>query len=173
MRNRLERRYGQGHLHFITFSCAGRRPLLGTIESRDCFVRILGEVRGKYLFRLIGYVVMPEHVHLLIGEPIEADPSRAVQALKQRVAIKLLAKRRAGVGSTSDHFWQRRFYDFNVFTGKKITEKLTYMHLNPVKRDLVAHLRDWPWSSWSQYACVDQGLIPIDRWNVPIVASLN
>jgi putative transposase len=139
------------------------------VECRDCFVCILDEVRAKYLFRLIGYVVMPEHVHLLISEPLEDNPSRAVQVLKQRVAVKLLAKHRDGDRRTENHFWQRRFYDFNVYIGKKITEKLTYMHLNPVKRNLVAHLKDWPWSSWSHYACVDQRLIPVDGWDEPIV----
>jgi putative transposase len=46
-------------------------------------------------------------------------------------------------------FWQRRFYDFNVYSRKKLREKLEYMHANPVVRKLVTHPREWPWSSWS------------------------
>ena len=167
MRNPLERRYGQGHLHFITFSCARRRPLLGTAEARNCFVRILDEVRVRYASRLIGYVVMPEHVHLLVNEPVECTPSTAVQVLKQRVAVALLPNGGGCHQGAERHFWQRRFYDFNVYTGKKITEKLTYMHLNPVKRNLVVHLRDWPWSSWAHYANGETGLIAVDRWEEP------
>jgi len=121
--------FGQGDLHFITFSCVRRRPLLGTVAARDCFVRILNEVRNRYAFRLIGYVVMPEHVHLLISESGIANPSKAVQVLKQRVSSVLLEKRRSSLRRAEDHFWQRRFYDFNVYTGRKITEKLNYMHL--------------------------------------------
>jgi putative transposase len=152
MRNPLQRRYGEGDLHFITFSCIHRRPLLGTAQARDRLVRVLAEVRVRYAFRLIGYVVMPEHVHLLISEPSKGDPSKVLQVLKQRVSINLLEKLRGDDRSSERHFWPRRFYDFNVWSGKKITEKLNYMHLNPVKRGLVVHPRDWPWSSWSHYA---------------------
>jgi putative transposase len=168
MRNSLQRRYGQGDLHFITFSCFRRRRLLGTSEARDCYVRILAEVRCRYAFRLIGYVVMPEHVHLLLTEPRIGDPSKVLQVLKQRVSRALLAKRKDSDTFTSQHFWQRRFYDFNVWSGKKIAEKLNYMHLNPVKRKLVAHPRDWPWSSWSHYANGGTGLIAVDRWDEPV-----
>ena len=168
MRNRLERRYGQGDLHFITFSCSRRRPLLGTPEARDCFVRILAEVRSRYGFRLIGYVVMPEHVHLLVSEPRTGDPSKVLQVLKQRVSHNLLAKNRK---LSEQHFWQRRFYDFNVWTGGKITEKLEYMHLNPVKRKLASHPKNWLWSSWLFYSTGEHGLIAIDRCDDPIASE--
>jgi putative transposase len=69
MRNPLKRYYGQGDLHFVTFSCYRRRPLLGTVRSRVCFLKILDQVRSKRSFLLLGFVVMPEHVHLLVSEP--------------------------------------------------------------------------------------------------------
>jgi len=172
-RNPLERRYGQGDLHFITFSCLRRRPLLGTAEARNCFARILDEIRIRYAFRLIGYVVMPEHVHLLITESRKGNPSRAVQVLKQRVSCALLENRETDRIGREDHFWQRRFYDFNVYSGRKITEKLNYMHLNPLKRNLVAHLGDWPWSSWSHYSNNGPALIPIDRWDESATGTEN
>src|SRR5260370_1108861 len=59
-------------------------------------------------------------------------------------------------------FWQRRFYDFNVWSAEKLREKLEYMHANPVKRKLVVHPKDWPWSSWSHYVKGEEGLIRID-----------
>lgn len=90
-----------------------------------------------------------------------------MQVLKQRVSTALLPKPGEENYRSAQHFWQRRFYDFNVYSGKKITEKLNYMHLNPVKRELVIHLKDWPWSSWSYYANRGPGLIPIDRWEEP------
>jgi putative transposase len=167
MRNPLERRYGEGDLHFITFSCTHRRPLLGNAQARDCFVRVLAEVHDRYKFHLIGYVVMPEHVHLLMTEPIKGDPSKVLQVLKQRVSGQLLDKIREDDLASEPHFWQRRFYDFNVWSGKKITEKLNYMHLNPITRGLVVHPREWPWSSWSHYANGERGLIGIDRWDAP------
>jgi len=85
----LERHYGHGHLHFITFSCYHRLPLLKTVHARDTFVQELARVRTETGFRLLGYVVMPEHVHLLMSEPIIGTPSEAMQKLKQRVSRKI------------------------------------------------------------------------------------
>ena len=59
-------------------------------------------------------------------------------------------------------FWQRRFYDFNVWSHAKKKEKLHYMHANPVKERLVQDAKDWPWSSFSFYAKDEQGLLWID-----------
>ena len=59
-------------------------------------------------------------------------------------------------------FWQRRFYDFNVWSARKVQEKLEYMHANPVKRTLVRHPKDWPWSSWCHYEKGERGLIAMD-----------
>ena len=125
MRNLLRRYYGRGDLHFVTFSCYRRRPFLGTRRARDHFVKILNQVRSRYRFLLVGYVVMPEHVHLLLSEPKKGNPSKILQVLKQTVSRKLRGRRRkSSAGQLSlplgdprcdaEHFWQRRFYDFNV-----------------------------------------------------------
>ncbi|HXE89328.1 MAG TPA: transposase [Terriglobales bacterium] len=138
----LKRYYGEGHLHFITCSCERRRPLLGTPARRDLFLRILEQVRRRYRFQVVGYVVMPEHFHLRMSEPEEGDPSLVMQVLKQRVARRLLAGRerarsRAQLRLLPDgrpegeHFWQRRFYDFNVWSRRKRIEKLRYMAGGP------------------------------------------
>ena len=165
MANNLTRHYGRGHLHFITFTCYRRLPLLRSVRARNVFVQILDEVRDRYGFSLVGYVVMPEHIHLLISEPVKGTPSTVIQVLKQRVSRRLRRKRRAPAGQQSlvfacgdeslPRFWQRRFYDFNVWTRKKKIEKLNYMHMNPVKRGLVRHPKDWPWSSYAFYAGQD------------------
>ena len=76
----LKRIHGFGHLHFITFSCYRRLPLLGSARSRNTFVETLGVVRDRCGFRLVGYVVMPEHVHILISEPRIGTHSTAMQA---------------------------------------------------------------------------------------------
>ena len=180
MRNPLKRFYGLGDLHFVTFSCYRRRPLLGTARSRDCFLKILDRVRSKRNFLLLGFVVMPEHVHLLVSEPPGSDPSIALQVLKQEVSRRLRkehrlsSESRAGLNSAEgqvveEHFWQRRFYDFNVWSEKKFGEKLDYMHANPVKRGLVVHPKDWPWSSWGHYAPGEKGLIRVDSLNDRVV----
>ena len=126
LRNPLVRRYGGGNLHFITFSCYRRRPLLGTQRARNIFLRILNEARNRYDFALLGYVLMPEHVHILFGEPRIGNPSDVVQVLKQRAsrALRKRKRRRTVAGQLKlwqepairqpSRFWQRRFYDFNV-----------------------------------------------------------
>ena len=123
---------------------------------------------------MAGYVVMPEHVHLLISEPRTGTPSTVLQILKQRVSrcLRRRTHRRApesqlklSLDSTDgalSRFWQRRFHDFNFWSRKKRLEKLLYMHLNPVKRGLVAHPKDWPWSSFGFYRNGSSGLVRID-----------
>jgi putative transposase len=172
MRNPLRRYYGRGDLHFVTFSCYRRRPYLGTRRARDRFVRILDEVRIRHKFKLVGYVVMPEHVHLLMGEPKKVTPSKVLQVLKQKVSRALRNRTKKRVigqlllefpreAGEPEAFWQRRFYDFNVYSRKKMMEKLEYMHANPVQRKLVVHTKDWPWSSWSNHV-KGEGLIRMD-----------
>jgi putative transposase len=169
----LRRYYGKGHLHFITFSCYRRLLLLKTAHARDAFVKELGRVRDEMGFHLLGYVVMPEHVHLLMSEPPQGTPSTVLQKLKLRVARKL-RKRRKPVSAGQMRlpfaesreplraFWQARFYDFNVYSEGKKKEKLNYMHANPVIRGLVKHPGDWRWSSWGFYWERTAGLVAID-----------
>ena len=171
----LERRYGQRHLHFITCSCYRRLPLLGTARKRDLFLKILNQVRTRYEFFLAGYVVMPEHIHLLISEPTIGTPSTVMQVLKQRVSRLLrqkvrrrrnpnqLAIWRAAPDKKPRSFWQPRFYDFNVWSKKKHIEKLHYMHMNPVKRGLVTAPQLWAWSSYRFYQYGENGLCTPDR----------
>ena len=172
MAHNLIRHYGRGHLHFITFTCYRRLPLLRSARARNVFVKLLGEARDRYRFALVGYVVMPEHIHLLIGEPATGTPSTVVQVLKQRVSRQLRRKKRKPAGQLNlifaegdellSRFWQRRFYDFNVWSLKKRVEKLHYMHMNPLKRKLVDHPKDWPWSSFVFYSNKKNFLIRID-----------
>jgi putative transposase len=203
MPKRLKRYYGAGHLHFVTCSCYQRKPLLGRARTRNLFVRLLGEVRDRYRFSLVGYVVMPDHIHLLMSEPEVGTPSVVMQVLKQRVSRRLRKRpvgptlqttkggppaakggpptakggapdgrqlRLWGEGETPTlqktkggapelpRFWQRRFYDFKVWSHKKRREKLDYMHFNPVKRGLVRRPQDWPWSRCQFYAGEDPTL---------------
>ena len=175
MGDKLERRYGQRHLHFITCSCYRRRALLGTARRRDAFLRVLNEVRERYQFWVVGYVVMPEHIHLLISEPKVGTPSTVMQVLKQRVAQSLRRKPRPRKNANQMRlwskapadplrsFWQRRFYDFNVWSAKKRIEKLNYMHRNPVKRGLMTEPQMWEWSSYRFYQYGEKSVCTPDR----------
>ncbi len=118
------------------------------------FEEALERARRKYGMLVFGYVVMPEHVHLLVSEPQRDLLSTAMQAIKQSVARRLIAGR--------EHFWQARYYDFNVCSQLKIREKLRYMHRNPVKRGLVEQPEDWPWSSYRHYLTGEIGAVGIE-----------
>ena len=166
----LHRTYGAQHLHFITCSCYRRLPYLNSAKARDRFLAILEETRQRYRFVVVGYVVMPEHIHLLISEPDRGTPSTVMQVVKQRTACALLPRkrrrdpRRRGLFDDEARraLWQARFYDFNLWTTKKRVEKLRYMHRNPVKRGLVELPEQWRWSSYRFYLLEESGPVQVN-----------
>jgi putative transposase len=139
---------------------------------------VLKRVRRRYRLVILGYVVMPEHVHLLVSEPQRSTLSTAMQALKLGFVRGLEGTRIAGsrnIGETqgtpvsfstpikaAHRFWQNRFYDFNVWTEKKRIEKLRYIHRNPVVRGLVDSPERWAWSSFRWYLTREQGPVRIN-----------
>jgi len=153
----LKRFQESGHSHFVTFSCYHRRPLFTADRAKRIFELALERVRRSFDFRVYGYVVMPEHVHLLVSEPERGMLADALKSLKQGVSRRLVAGApfKPGVGLSGDfpqHFWQKRYYDFNVRNYRQFVEKLRYIHRNPVKRGLCERPEDWEWSSFRQYA---------------------
>ena len=146
-------RYQQtGDFHFLTFSCYRRRAYLAAEAPMNLFEDALERVRLRYCFAVAGYVVMPEHVHLLLSEPQRAPLSKAVQALKLSVSMRSLER----------PFWQAHYYDFNVFTHDKFVEKLRYIHRNPVRRGLASKPEDWAWSSFRHYQTGIRGTVEIE-----------
>jgi putative transposase len=159
-----------GQLQYITASTYHRTALFASPRFCRAFVQVLGQLRQETGFLLLGWVLMPDHFHLLIRPEPADSTSRIVQQLKQRAAFRLLEILRqnpqhpwchrvlsrlrlpASVHSEAEYrVWQRRFYPFNVYTGKKRLEKLNYMHGNPVARHLVSSADQWAWSSWRLY----------------------
>jgi putative transposase len=151
----LTRRQTSGQFHFITFSCFERKPLLEASNGYAIFESDLEMLRTQYQFIVAGYGLMPEHVHLLTNEPQQGTLAIALQVLKQRTSKKLKHP-------NEPHFWQPRYYDFNVFTHDKTVEKLKYIHRNPVTRGLVSKPEDWPWSSFRHYITGWPGTVEIE-----------
>jgi putative transposase len=148
-------RYQQsGNFHFITFSCYRRLAYLGHAELRNLFEDSLERMRRKHEFIVAGYVVMPEHVHLLVSEPKRSTLDRAIQGVKLSVAVR----------QTTRPFWQARYYDFNVCAANRTSEKLRYIHRNPVVRGLVSKPEDWAWSSYRHYATGFEGTVEIESF---------
>jgi putative transposase len=183
MANSLRRFYGGRDLHFLTFSCYHRQPFFTDAARCDLFLKILERVRLRYRLVVVGYVVMPEHVHLLVSEPQRKTLSTAIQALKLGVVRSLEAavvpmSRKTGetwatpsVGGPkkSNHFWQARFYDFNVWTEKKRKEKLRYIHRNPVERGLVDSPEQYRWSSFRWYLLGEVGPVRINDTEILVM----
>jgi putative transposase len=150
----LKRYQFEGDLHFVTFSCDQRQPYLAEASAMRLFEEALERVRDRYSLYVLGYVVMPEHVHLLMSEPADAPLSKAVHSLKSSI----------GKRSVQRPFWLARYYDFNVYSERKRVEKLRYMHRNPVKRGLVERAEDWEWSSFRHYSTGERGVVEIESF---------
>ena len=179
MPQNLHRFHGGRDLHFLTFSCYRRQPFFNKADRCDLFLRMLERVRRRYRLVALGYVIMPEHVHLLVSGPQRGTLSTAIQALKLGFVRSLEAdgavptsrkrSEKRGTPVTPNHFWQARFYDFNVWTEKKRIEKLRYIHRNPVTRGLVESPEQWPWSSFRWYLLGDQGPVKINDTDILVM----
>ena len=144
-------------LHFITFSCFRRLPLLEAAQARETFEAVLEATRARHQARVYAYVLMPEHIHLLVNEPPRILLAQLLKSVKQVTSRKLRGGR--------EKFWQDRYYDCNVRGEKERSEVIRYIHRNPVKRGLVEKPEDWPWSSFRHYATGANGTIEIEsQW---------
>jgi putative transposase len=144
-------------LHFVTFSCFHRLPLLGAPGDRETVEAVLEQTRERHRARIYAYVLMPEHVHLLVNEPPRILLAQFLKALKQITSRKLRGPR--------EKFWQDRYYDSNVHGEKARSEVIRYIHHNPVKRGLVERPEDWAWSSFRHYATGAKGTVEIEsQW---------
>ena len=144
-------------LHFVTFSCFHRLPLLEVPGVREMLEAVLEQTRARHQARVYAYVLMPEHVHLLVNEPPEIVLAQFLKAFKQIASRKLRGPH--------EKFWRDRYYDSNVYGEKARCEGIRYIHGNPVKRGLVEKPEDWPWSSFRHYAMGVQGTVEIEsQW---------
>jgi putative transposase len=157
MPSHLKRFHEAGQTHFITFSCYQRRPGFTSPEIYDLFVECLEAMRRRYTMCIYGYIVMPEHVHLLISEPESGTVAEALHFLKLSFAKRLRSGRR-----NPAPFWQKRYYDRNVRDADEFRVKLRYLHRNPVKRGLVSFPEDWKWSSFRHYSLREKGVVEIE-----------
>jgi putative transposase len=172
------------HLHYITTSTYRRARVFDSERFKGRFVSIWAELRDELGFRIVGYVLMPEHFHVLLWPSELANPSQIMQKLEERTAKFILKSLREKAESawcqgmrqaftlplTVHHahhrVWQRRFYDMNIWSDKKVSEKLDTMHNNPVKRGLVEKPGDWSrpaGSSWRFYYLEDSSVLAMDR----------
>jgi putative transposase len=122
------------------------------------FLKTLEKARRKFGLRVYGYVLIPEHVHLLVSEPDSGELAEAIHFLK----LSSAKQSNCAEGVEGWHLWQKRYYDRNVRSASDFVEKLRYIHRNPVKRELCERPDDWPWSSFRHYALGEVGTVEIE-----------
>jgi putative transposase len=156
MPRQLRRFQDNGDYHFVTFSCYDRRPYLAEHGAYDVFEEILERFRARNGLHLYAYVLMPEHVHLLLSEPLCAKLSSVLGVIKQQSSKRLIQGRPA--------FWLERYHDVNLATAEKTRDAVRYIHRNPVARGLVERPEDWPWSSYRHYLTGTPGRVEVESW---------
>jgi len=168
----------ENHARYLTFSTYHQLPLFNNDLIKDAFINQLQSSREKLGFHLLAYVVMPEHVHLLIWPNLPEHPiSKVSWQIKRNFAKQVIQRWReldadilkelkTPEGQT--RFWQRGGgYDRNIHSQDEINEKINYIHMNPVRRGLVKRPEDWAWSSAKWYAGIRDGTLPIDDIRKP------
>jgi len=158
-----------GTARFVTFSTFHRLPVLA--ESRIAAI-VLEEVEGIRVYhsiQVLAYVIMPDHVHLVLLPPEGCSLGGAIGRMKGLSARRILPvladdgdglenRRRNGKRA----LWQRRCYDHNCRTVETVIEKINYCHNNPVTAGLVDKPGEWEWSSYHRYHGLHTGPVRVD-----------
>lgn len=157
----------EGHAHELTFSCYQRSPFLSKDRTRVFFTNAMDAARQRCQFDIWAYVIMPEHLHLLIRPRNRTyRMSEILKAIKQPVARRAMAflrenkpealqrfEIRRPSGKVEYRFWQQGGgYDRNIVSPAIVRASVEYIHANPVRRGLVTRTTDWYWSSARWYA---------------------
>jgi putative transposase len=166
-----------GDAHFLTFSCYRRMPLLGKERTCRWLIDAVQAARQKHQFDLWGWVIMPEHVHLLVWPKQTNSRVRAILAdIKRPVGQEAIVWLEANHpeflarltvcnrNRTYRRFWQAGpGQDRNVFDPNAAHQIVEYIHNNPVRRGLVSEPDQWFWSSAADWAGKENTPLKVDR----------
>ncbi len=130
------------------------------MQMEEAFLVALEQTRRRFRMHVWGYVVMPEHVHLLLSETDQGMLSKAMQMLKTKVSMQARKMGRRAAGELP--FWQARYFDHNVRNNEGFVTQLRYIHRNPIKRGLCARPEDWRWSSFRAWALGEIGVVEVE-----------
>jgi putative transposase len=178
-RKKLVRFNEPGHAHELTFSCHQRLPLLSRDRTRSWLIEAIDRARRELNFSVLAYVIMPEHVHLLVlpREPVYSISSflkRVKQSVSRRARAWLAQDNPAWLekltidqkdGRQEFRFWMAGGgYDRNVTDLKTLRTMIAYIHNNPVRKELVQKPSDWKYSSAGWYEERKPGPLELDSW---------
>jgi len=180
---KTRQRYDEpGEARFLTYSCFRRQPFLADDRARHWFASAWCAAAAKHQFDLWAYVLMPEHVHLLVyARQPKHSVAKLLQSLNESVSVRAVnhwkthdpavleqMEDRQPNGKVAYRFWQRGGgYDLNLWTPAKIWEHIDYMHANPVNRGLCDKPEDWLWSSAADFRGIRDGPLPLRHDHLP------
>ena len=178
---RLFKSHEPNLVHYVTAVTYERVPVFSNERCCSLFIEALTETRSKEPFKLIGYVIMPDHFHLL-ANPLDMNISRLAGRLKGRDASKILkwlrnenrvpsldklALRKPLASGQTHAVWLQDFSAIDIWSHKFIRQKLHYIHMNPIRAGFCDHPAKWRWSSYHAYLPHEPGSVPIEidwRW---------
>jgi REP element-mobilizing transposase RayT len=168
-------------IHYVTAVTYNRVPIFRSEQACEILMSTLETTRAKEPFKLIGYVIMPDHFHML-ANPRDLDISMVVGRFKGRAAstildwlrseshvssLRKLALARPLQSGQTHAVWMKEFSAVDLWSRKFIRQKLNYIHLNPVRAGLCDHPAKWRWSSYQAYLPHEPASVPIEidwRW---------
>jgi REP element-mobilizing transposase RayT len=162
--------------HYVTLVTYGRVPIFRSAHACQIFVNTLNEVRQRYPYKLIGYVVMPDHAHAIVNRSTDrvSDWLRRVRGNSARQillwlrdeqhlsSLKKLELTRPQKRNHTHAVWQKDPSVIDLWSPKFIRQKLNYLHMNPVRAGLCEHPAKWKWSSYRAYLPHQPDEIPIE-----------
>ena len=155
-----------GTARFVTFNCFHNETTLNNDRARDILIKYINYARNKHRFLLLGYVIMPEHLHLVLL-PTDGMPlGRVVGEIKSLTAREWFRSNAPQLKGMQHAFWQKRCYDHNCRTPESVRGKIEYCHRNPVLRGLVRESKDWNWSSYNWYQGVRDVPLEMDKYEI-------
>jgi REP element-mobilizing transposase RayT len=171
----------EGSIFYITSNIYNRLCIFTRPSLIIPLIDSLNYYRYQYNCKLIGYVIMPDHIHLLIWPKVEKVITDFMRDFKRFTSGRITRQAKvegrmdwvekfeeAGTETERAEYkvWQDSFWEQSIYTEQFLNQKLNYIHLNPVRAGLCAAAQDYPYSSYRNYDLDDNQLIEIDcEWN--------
>jgi len=152
-----------GTARFITFGCYRQEAYLADRRAKELFIAELNNARSKHQFKILGYVIMPNHVHLVLFPPEGMKMGLVIGEIKSKMAREYFS-REACASDGIRVFWNKRCYDHNCRTPAAVGDKINYCHNNPVRQGLVTAPGDYKWSSYNWYSGLRDVPLTIDEY---------
>ncbi len=140
-----------GALHYVTGNFLHRLRVFTEPDCCKAFLEELQSINHEWPSKLIAYVLMPDHFHL-ISNPRDGEIKEFIGDLKGRAAKRIVEVNKRFdfpyTGEEGHRVWQESFKATPLWSGWMIWQKINYIHANPVRGGLVKSARDYPWSSF-------------------------